>query len=105
MATVMKSLRTPWGDGGGGALAGVEVGEGRVMVKRMRGQKLKAGEGEKGLQAFYFFLRSDKLTMLTHIMLQCCHGNVLYDVLLTFIDHIILCTLCRKSPTLLGWQG
>lgn len=55
MATVMKGLRTPWGDGGGGALAGVELGEGRVMVKRMGRQKLKAGEGEKGLQAFYFF--------------------------------------------------
>ena len=38
MATVMKGLRTPSGDGGGGGVwAGVEEGERRVMVKRMGG--------------------------------------------------------------------
>lgn len=105
MATVMKGLRTPWGDWGGGALAGVEVGEGRVMVKRMGGAEIESWRGRKRPAGFLFFLRSDKLTMLTHIMLQCCHGNVLYDVLLTFTDHIILCKLFRKSTTLVGLQG
>lgn len=91
----MKGLRTPWGDAGGGAWAGEEEGEGRVMVKRRGGSEIESWRGRKRPAGFYLFILffSLKLTMLTHNMLQCCHGNVLCDVLLTFTHHIILCKM------------
>lgn len=101
MATVMKGLRTPSGDGGGGGVwAGVEEGERRVMVKRMGGAEIESWRErkcERPAGFFFFLLRSDKLTMLTHITLQCRHGNVLYEVLLTSTNHIIRCKLFRKA--------
>lgn len=68
MATVMKGLRTPRGDAGGG----VYWGEGRVMVRGMRGgQKLKAKRRKKP-QDFFFFVffivLFSALTVLRHIM-------------------------------------
>lgn len=116
--TTVKWLRCYHGDSnegsqdtlGGWRRRGLGRGGGgkrRVMVKRIvggGGQKLKAGEGEKRPTGF-FFLCSDKLTMLTHIILQCCHGNVLHEVLLTFTHHIILYKLFRKSTTLMRLQG
>lgn len=76
------------GRGGGGRREsdGKEEGGGSE-IESWRGRKRPAG--------FYLFILffSLKLTMLTHNMLQCCHGNVPCDVLLTFTHHIILCKM------------
>lgn len=104
----MKGLRTPWGDAGGGAWAGEEEGEGRVMVKRMGGgaeiESWRERKRPAGFYLFYFFF-SLELAMLTHNMLQCCHGNVLHDVLLTFTHHIILCKMLEEKAAVVRLQG
>lgn len=98
MATVMKGLRTPWGDGGGGgAWGGRRVSD---VAEEEGGKKLKAGEEENIKEACrLFFYAQTNLTMLTHIMPQCRHGNVLSDVMLTLTHHIILYKAFRKSTT------
>lgn len=56
MVTVMKGLRTPWGDAGGGVVAVVEEGEGRVMVKRIGGSEFESWRGTTRPAAFYLFI-------------------------------------------------
>ena len=123
--TTVKWLRCYHGDSNegvsghpGGTTEGEEgsLGGGRRREKGKwwwrgwEGQEWWSWRGRKytrpaGFFLVCFFLGSDKLTVLTHIMLQCSRGNVLHDVGWTFTHHIILCKLLRKTHKLiLVWK-